>query len=204
MHVFVAWGLFFHTKPRDWLRETSPEWPFLCRVRHKNHSCPVSVHRKGIRPVKNRAVGCWHGYLSGAMCRFAYGPPSWCHCHSLSLASVKSRLVLPFWYWLTWVVPDKGPLNGCVYVRRKNHNSSDLIQRIIWTCMYVPWPCYCQTSRHAVLAPRLMWSLATSRTACLIRWRLSIESTTSHGSVSTGLSTPVTSQMAKSRYWLNG
>jgi len=39
--------------------------------------------------------------------------PSWCHCHSLSLASVKSRLVLPFWYRLTWVVPDKGPLNVC-------------------------------------------------------------------------------------------
>jgi len=36
------------------------------------------------------------------------------HCHSLSLASVKSRLVLPFWYRLTRVVPDKGPLNGCV------------------------------------------------------------------------------------------
>ena len=40
--------------------------------------------------------------------------PSWCHCHSLSLASVKSRLVLPFWYRLTWVVRDKGSLNGCV------------------------------------------------------------------------------------------
>jgi len=39
---------------------------------------------------------------------------SWCHCHSLSLASFKSRLVLPFWYRLTWVVPDKRPLNGCV------------------------------------------------------------------------------------------
>jgi len=26
------------------------------------------------------------------------------------------RLVLPFWYRLTWVVPDKGPLNGCVYM----------------------------------------------------------------------------------------
>ena len=38
------------------------------------------------------------------------------HCHSLSLASVKSRLVLPFWYRLTRVVPDKGPLNGCVCV----------------------------------------------------------------------------------------
>jgi len=35
---------------------------------------------------------------------------------SESLASVKSRLVLPFWYRLTRVVPDKGPLNGCVCV----------------------------------------------------------------------------------------
>jgi len=34
--------------------------------------------------------------------------PSWCHCHSLSLAPVKSRLVLPLWYRLTRVVPDKG------------------------------------------------------------------------------------------------
>jgi len=33
---------------------------------------------------------------------------SWCHYHSLSLASIKSRLVLPFWYWLTWVVLEKG------------------------------------------------------------------------------------------------
>ena len=38
------------------------------------------------------------------------------HCHSLFLASVKSRLVLPFWYRLTRVVPDKGPLNVCVCV----------------------------------------------------------------------------------------
>jgi len=42
--------------------------------------------------------------------------PSWCHCHSLPFASVKSRLVLPFWYRLTRVVPEKGPLNGCVCV----------------------------------------------------------------------------------------
>ena len=42
--------------------------------------------------------------------------PSWCHCHSLSLAPVKSRFVLPIWYRLTQVVPDKGPLNGCVCV----------------------------------------------------------------------------------------
>ena len=33
-----------------------------------------------------------------------------------TLSSVKSRLVLPFWYRLTRVVPDKGPLNVCVCV----------------------------------------------------------------------------------------
>ena len=42
--------------------------------------------------------------------------PSRCHCHSLSLASVKSRLVLPFWYRPTRVAPEKGPLNVCVCV----------------------------------------------------------------------------------------
>ena len=42
--------------------------------------------------------------------------PSWCHCHSLSLASVKSRLVLPSWFRLNRVIPDKGPLNGCMYI----------------------------------------------------------------------------------------
>ena len=40
--------------------------------------------------------------------------PSWCHCHS-HLTQVKSRLILPFWYWLTRVVPYIGPLNGCMF-----------------------------------------------------------------------------------------
>ena len=57
--------------------------------------------------------------------------PSWCHCHSLSVATVKSRLVLPFWYWLTRVVLDKGLLNGCVCVcvcvRVCPHQQDDLI-----------------------------------------------------------------------------
>ena len=39
--------------------------------------------------------------------------PSWCLCRSLSLAPVKFRLVLPFWYRLTQVVLEKRPLNGC-------------------------------------------------------------------------------------------
>ena len=71
--------------------------------------------RKGIWPVKNLSseVLAWLSVWSEVQtCIW----PSWCHCHSLSLAPVKSRLVLPFWYWLTWVVPDIGPLNGCVCV----------------------------------------------------------------------------------------
>ena len=43
--------------------------------------------------------------------------PSWCHCHSLSLALVNSRLVLSFWYSLAWVVPEKGHYTcACVCV----------------------------------------------------------------------------------------
>jgi len=53
---------------------------------------------------------------------------------SLTLASVKSRLFLflPFWYRLTQVVPEKGPLNGCVCVcvwyiaHGNNNNNSDI------------------------------------------------------------------------------
>ena len=61
-------------------------------------------------------VGCWRGCLSGARCRLAYGPAVATATHSLSLASVKSRLVLPFWYRLPRVVPEKGALSGCVCV----------------------------------------------------------------------------------------
>ena len=72
--------------------------------------------RKGIRPVKNSgAVLAWLSVWSEVQTCISLWP-SWCHCHSLSLASVKSRLVLFFWYRLTRVVPDKRPLKGCVCV----------------------------------------------------------------------------------------
>ena len=62
--------------------------------------------RKGIRPVKNcGGVLAWLSVWSKVQtCLW----PSWCHCHSLSLASVKSTLVLPFWYWLTQIVLENG------------------------------------------------------------------------------------------------
>jgi len=71
--------------------------------------------RKGIRPVKKTSGGvlAWLSVWSEVQtCIW----PSWCHCHWLSLASVKPRLVLPFWYLLTRVVPETGLLNGCVCV----------------------------------------------------------------------------------------
>ena len=63
---------------------------------------------------KLRVVGCWRGSVWSEVQTCTRS--SWCHCHSLSLAPVTSRLVLPFWYRLTRVVPDKWPLNGCVCV----------------------------------------------------------------------------------------
>ena len=41
--------------------------------------------RKGIRPVKNRVVGYWHGCLSGLRCRLAYGPADATATHCLLL-----------------------------------------------------------------------------------------------------------------------
>jgi len=66
--------------------------------------------QEGHPACKKLSCGVLHGYLSGARCRLD------ATAKSLSLASVKSRLVLPFLYQLTWVVPEKGQLNGCVCV----------------------------------------------------------------------------------------
>jgi len=68
--------------------------------------------RKGIQPVKTEWWDAGVVICLGEMQTCIW--PSWCHCHSLSLASVKSRLFLPFWYRLTWVVPENWPLNGYV------------------------------------------------------------------------------------------
>ena len=70
--------------------------------------------------------------------------PSWCHCHSLSLASVKSRLVLPFWYRLTWV---RAVNRVCVCVNRPppscqatsivaalKHRFGTVHNRPVWRC----------------------------------------------------------------------
>ena len=91
--------------------------------------------RKGIRPVKKSGgVLAWLSVWSEVQtCIW----PRWCHCHSLSLASLKSRSVLPFWYRLTLVVPEKGPLNGCLCAACTNTRASIFYED--WG-PYMRWP----------------------------------------------------------------
>ena len=103
--------------PQRSVNEESLRW--VCLFIRNIYNCFTCVlwhcwlgGRKCIRPVKNLSGGvlAWLSAWSKVQtCIW----PSWCHCPSLSLTSVKSRLVLPFWYWLTRVVPDRGPLNRC-------------------------------------------------------------------------------------------
>ena len=70
--------------------------------------------RKGIRPVKTE----WWG--AGVVICLERGAD----LHTAQLMPLpltvscfgKIQMVLPFWYRLTRVVLDKGPLNGCMYV----------------------------------------------------------------------------------------
>jgi len=65
---------------------------------HEYSTCPLQPSRPRLWHLKSRPVNMNMSALA------------------LSLAPVKSRLVLQFWYRLTRVVPDKGSLNGCVCV----------------------------------------------------------------------------------------
>ena len=97
--------------------------------------------RKGIQPVKNLSGGglAWLSVWSKMQTCIL---PSWCHCHSLSLASVKSRLVLPFWYRLTRVVSEKGPLNVCCHRLISETPSTSSSQMWVWVKLSsgTSWP----------------------------------------------------------------
>ena len=71
--------------------------------------------RKGIRPVKNLSGGmlAWLSVWSEVhSCIW----PSWCHHHSVSLASVKFQIGFIFVVPAHRLVLDEGPLNSCVCV----------------------------------------------------------------------------------------
>jgi len=84
-----------------WLRFTTTKWFTFSAL-------TLLVGRQEGHPVCKKVSGGMLAWLSVWNEMQTCEWPSWCHCHSLSLDSVKSRLVLPFWYRLTWVVPEKG------------------------------------------------------------------------------------------------
>jgi len=71
----------------------------------------------------------------------------------------KIQMVLPFWYRLTRVVPDKGPLNGCMYVcmfLSMKHWSSSYILGLHMLAVFITARCYAS----AVLAMGLCLSVS--------------------------------------------
>jgi len=138
--------------------------------------------RKGIRPVKKTE---WWG--AGVVICLEWGADlhtaqlmPHCHSHSLSLASVKSRLVLPFWYRLTRVVPDKGPFSGCVCDCVFFYFSVEVVLLLINRCsseskeFYLPCSCI-DTVMHCVvcvISPSWLYCLcAFSALMLLVGWQ---------------------------------
>ena len=71
--------------------------------------------QEGYLACKNWVLRYWHGYLSEARCKwFAYGPAN-ATTTPLSLASLKSRMVLPFWCRITQVIEEKRQLNSSTH-----------------------------------------------------------------------------------------
>jgi len=52
--------------------------------------------QEGHQACKKNLVGCWHGYLPGVRCRFAYGPADATATHSLATVNPD---------WFTFLVP---------------------------------------------------------------------------------------------------
>ena len=88
---------------------------YLCCIIQCCPSVPWLGGRKGIRPVKTE----WWG-AGVVIC-----PERGADLHMAQLMPLpltvscfsKIQTGLPFWYRLTRVVPEKGPLNGCVRIQ---------------------------------------------------------------------------------------
>jgi len=65
---------------------------------------------------KNWVTRCWHSYLSGVRCKWFPSGPADATANRSSFASLKSRVVQPFWRQLTQAVLGKRPLNRCLSV----------------------------------------------------------------------------------------
>ena len=91
----LVWSLTLHTfSSIPMTAETMPA--VLLQASYAFSSLTLLVGgRKGIRPVKNWVVGCWHGYLSGAICRVVYGPADATATHCLCFSKIQIGFTFP-------------------------------------------------------------------------------------------------------------
>ena len=111
---------------------TSPHFYAECPFRHNSPSLSLPLFitrvvktlpsvlwrcwlggRKGIQGVKNSVVECWCGLEQGADLHMTQMMPLPLTISCFSKIHIGFTF---FWYWLTRVVPEKGPLIGCVCV----------------------------------------------------------------------------------------
>jgi len=105
LHCEIRLSEFYWSK-RQWVSYPFNAYPFSALT--------LLVGRQERHPACKKLGGGLLAWLSVCSEVQTCIWPSWCYCHWLSLASVKSRLDLRFWYQLTWVVPEKRPLNVCL------------------------------------------------------------------------------------------
>ena len=87
--------------------------PMLCHLPLVSLSAPYLEEPSACKKLSDEVLG-WLSVWSQVQTVCIWS--SWCHCHPKtppSLASFKSGLILPFWYWLTQAALEKRLLNGC-------------------------------------------------------------------------------------------
>jgi len=113
---------------------------------------------------------CWHGYLSGSRFKWSVYDLADVTATPSSLASLKSRMVLPLWYQLTQVVLENRPLNGysncCICLQQ-------MVQCEVWRhlmCRPVrterTMSHYHMTVWVSLIGRRVMWLSGCSELAC--------------------------------------
>jgi len=120
---FSNWSAFGKVTGNSYSDRSDSHWSMPSVLWH----CWTDV-RKSIWPV-NGMMRCWCGYLSTERCRwFAYGPAD---ATASSFASLKPRMVLPFWSWLTHAVLEKRQLKG-IYKWLDIHSLTYVPAAIVW------------------------------------------------------------------------
>jgi len=115
-----------------------PSLPWHCWLGVRKSIWPIKIEWRGVGVVicLERGADCLHMVQLMPL-----------HPKSLSsLASFKSRLVIPFWYRLTHVVLEKRPLNGCSIVVVAVSTELWIVRKRLtgWNCILEQgWWCVC-------------------------------------------------------------